>query len=159
VERHHSSHHGRRPVAAAGGGRAALGGACRALAAALAIVLAALAAPRASGAQVLERTVRLAITEVSDTTFAFDAANLRWVKPGEIGMAVDPRRRDALVARFTILGVERGKATALVTGQTTQLTLDHVVVLEIPIRPWYRSSLFWSGTVLGVLAGALVGSR
>jgi hypothetical protein len=141
------------------GGRAARGGARRARVAALATGLAAQAAPRSSGAQVLERTVRLAITEVSDTTFAFDAANLRWVKPGEIGMAVDPRRRDALVARFTVLGVDRGKATALVTGQTTQLTLDHVVVLEIPIRPWYRSSLFWSGTVLGVLAGAMVGSR
>ena len=116
-------------------------------------------APRPAGAQVLERTVRLAIIEVGDSTFSFDAGNLRWVKPGERGMAVDPKRRDALVARFSVLEVDAGKATALITGETTRLTPDHVVVLEVPIRPWYRSTLFWSGAVLGALGGLIVGSR
>jgi hypothetical protein len=116
-------------------------------------------APRLVSGQVLERTVRLAIIEVSDSTFSFDAGNLRWVKPGERGMAVDPKRRDALVARFSVLQVEAGKATALITGETTRLTPDHVVVLEVPVRPWYRSTLFWSGAVLGALGGLIVGSR
>ena len=116
-------------------------------------------APRAVRAQVLERTVRLSILEVGDSTFSFDAGNLRWVKPGERGMAVDPKRRDALVARFFVLQVDAGKATALITGETTRLTPEHVVVLEVPIRPWYRSTLFWSGAVLGALGGLIAGSR
>lgn len=117
------------------------------------------AAPRALRAQVLDRTVRLQVATVGDSTFTFDARNLRWVKPGERGMAVDPRRHDALVARFQVLRVESGLATALITGETTRLSSEHVVVLEIPLRPWYRSSLFWTGAVLGVLAGAFAGSQ
>lgn len=124
----------------------------------LAVAMLALS-PRAASAQMLERTVRLAILEVGDSTFSFDAGNLRWVKPGERGMAVDPKRRDALVARFAVLHVDAGRATALITGETTRLSAEHVVVLEVPIRPWYRSSLFWSGALLGALAGLAAGSR
>lgn len=116
------------------------------------------AAPRAADAQASTRTVRLAIMEVGDSTFSFDASNLRWIKPGERGMAVDPKRRDALVARFDVLSVANGRAVALVTGATTVLTTDHVVVMEIPERPWYRSSLFWSGATIGTLLGVLVRS-
>ena len=115
-------------------------------------------APRSGRAQAPERTVRLTIVEVGDSTFAFDASNIRWIKPGERGMAVDPKRRDALVARFDVVRVEGGRATALITGATTELSTDHVVVLEVPVRPWYRSSLFWGGAMVGTLLGALVGS-
>lgn len=116
------------------------------------------AALRPASAQVADRTVRLTITEVGDSTFSFDAANLRWIRVGERGMAVDPRRRDALVARFAVLRVENGRATAVITGETTELTAEHLVVMEVPIRPWYRSSLFWGGAVMGTLLGALAGS-
>jgi hypothetical protein len=131
-------------------------------AATVVVALAIATAPRAAGAQAAERMVRLTIVEVSDSTFSFDASNLRWIKPGERGMAVDPKRRDALVARFDVLRVENGRATALITGATTDLTTDlttdHVVVLEVPPRPWYRSTLFWRGALAGTLVGALLGS-
>lgn len=127
-------------------------------AAAMVVLLALVAAPRAAAAQSSEHSVRLSIVEVGDSTFSFDATNLRWIKPGERGMAVDPRRRDALVARFDVLRVEKGRATALITGATTELTTDHVVVLEVPPSPWYRSTLFWSGTAAGALFGALLRS-
>ena len=140
-----------------GGGRSVAGHAAAIVGALLALLLT--FAPRATHAQASERTVRLTIMQVSDSTFAFDAANLRWIKPGERGMAVDPKRRDALVARFDVLRVENGRAIALITGATTELTTDHVVVLEVPFKPWYRSSLFWSGTIVGALLGALAGSR
>ena len=125
---------------------------------AIVLAFAFLAAPAAARAQASERTVRLTIIGVSDSTFSFDASNLRWIKAGERGMAVDPKRRDALVARFDVLHVENGRATALITGATTDLTTDHVVVMEVPVKPWYRSSLFWAGTMAGALLGALLGS-
>ena len=127
-------------------------------AATVVLALALLAMPRAARAQTSERTVRLTIMEVGDSTFSFDASNLRWVKPGERGMAVDPKRRDALVARFDVLRVDHGRATALITGATTDVTTDHVVVLEVPMRPWYRSTLFWGGAMVGAVVGALLGS-
>lgn len=137
--------------------RSAGTGLARAAAALLAVLLFA-GSPRAAAAQTSERTVRLAIMEVSDSTFSFDASNLRWIKPGERGMAVDPKRRDALVARFDVLRVQNGRATALITGATTDLTTDHVVVMEVPVRPWYRSTLFWGGAALGTLMGAILRS-
>lgn len=116
------------------------------------------AAPRAASAQTSDRTVRLTIMEVGDSTFSFNAANLRWIKPGARGIAVDPQRRDALVARFDVLHVENGRATALITGATTLVTTDHVVLLEVPVRPWYHSTLFWAGAMAGTLVGAMLGS-
>jgi hypothetical protein len=124
----------------------------------VAALLTIVAAPRAAAAQSSERSVRLAIIEVSDSTFSFDASNLRWIKAGERGMAVDPKRRDALVARFDVLHVENGRATALITGATTDLTTEHVVVMEVPLRPWYRSTLFWGGALAGSIIGALLRS-
>jgi len=127
------------------------------LAAAAALVVGA-TAPTPASAQMLERTVRFQVAAVGDSTFTFTPGQLRWVKTGTRGMVVDPRRRDALVARFQVLGVNGGVATALVTGQTTALTQDHVAVLEVPMRPWYASSLFWAGAILGLLGGAAIGS-
>jgi hypothetical protein len=125
----------------------------------VALALGLAAWPRDAAAQTLERAARFTITAVSDSTFTFAVGSARWVKAGERGMAVDPKRRDALVARFQVLAVGERSATALITGETTPLTPDHVAVLEMPIRPWYSSSLFWSGAVLGLLGGLFVGSR
>ena len=58
-----------------------------------------LAAP--AGAQ--ESAVRFEISTVADSTFEFPAGRYAWVAPGIRGIAVDPRRRDALVARFQVL--------------------------------------------------------
>ena len=135
-----------------------LPGALRWVLATVAALVVGAAAPTRAPAQMLERTVRFQVAAVGDSTFTFNVGQLRWIKAGTRGMAVDPRRRDALVARFQVLGVDGGLATALITGQTTALTPDHVAVLEVPIRPWYASSLFWAGAILGLLGGAAIGS-
>lgn len=134
------------------------GVALRAAVAALVVALFSMV-PTRSGAQMFDRAVRFPVTGVGDSTFTFAVGESRWVKVGERGMAVDPRRRDELVARFQVLQVDHGMATALVTGLTTPLTEDHVAILEMPARPWYANSLFWTGALLGLLGGAVLGAR
>src|SRR5918912_4157792 len=124
----------------------------RALLIAAALVVAALALPRWGGAQ--ESAYRFPITAVGDSTFSFDVARNPWVKKGLRGIAVDPQRRDALVARFKVLSVDRGTATALVTGQTTRLSTDHAVLIEREPPPFYHRSSFWLGVLLGGAVGA-----
>jgi hypothetical protein len=102
------------------------------------------------------RGVRFEITQVGDTTFRFPRGNAGWVKPGETGFAVDPRRRDALVAQFRVVAVDSGLATAIITGQTTRVATDHIAVLTEPPKPWYKSITFWGGTLFGVVIGALI---
>ena len=127
----------------------------RRLAGALLAVLAALAlaAPRARAQAAMDRAGRFDLTVVDDSTFSFDVGQRGWVRAGVRGIAVDPRRRDVLVARFRVLAVERGTAVALVTGQTTRLTDDHIAVLRPPPRKWYRTRDFWVGAVAGAFAG------
>lgn len=105
------------------------------------------------------RGVRFEITQVGDTTFGFRRGDATWVKEGLTGIAVDPRRRDVLVARFRVIAVDTGFVTALITGQTTRVATEHVVVLSEPPRPWYKVATFWGGTVVGLVIGVLAGSR
>ncbi|HEU4640950.1 MAG TPA: hypothetical protein VFS44_00755 [Gemmatimonadaceae bacterium] len=121
----------------------------------VAALLLALAGARPARAQ--ESAYRFEIAKVGDSTFTFTcpAATHGWVKPGMVGIAVDPERRDALVARFRILRVRDGNATALVTGATTRVSDRHVALLERPAPPFYRRGSFWLGTVLGAAVGAL----
>ena len=109
----------------------------------------------AAGAQL--RGVRFEVTAVGDTTVTFRSGNVRWVRGGNRGIAVDPRRHDALVARLRVTRVAKGTATAIVTGQTTALSTEHIVVLDEPKRPWYRARSFWGGLVAGAALGAVVG--
>jgi len=102
------------------------------------------------------RGVRFEITQVGDTTFRFPRGRAGWVKPGVTGIAVDPRRRDALVAQFEVVRIDSGLVTALVTGQTTRVATEHVVVISEPAKPWYKSLTFWGGTVFGIVIGALL---
>lgn len=103
------------------------------------------------------RGVRFEVTSVGDTTITFHSGDMRWVRGGERGIAVDPRRHDALVARLRVVRVEKGTATAMVTGQTTALSTDHIVIMEEPKRPWYKARSFWGGLVAGATLGAVVG--
>lgn len=105
------------------------------------------------------RGVRFEITQVGDTTFRFPRGTAGWVKPGETGIAVDPRRRDVLVARFRVARVDSGLVTAVVTGQTTRVATEHIAVMTEPSRPWYKGITFWGGAALGAVAGFLLGSR
>ena len=97
---------------------------------------------------------RFFIHTVGDTTFSFSVPSDPWVKPGMEGLAIDPARRDSLVARFRVAKVDWGEAMAVVTGQTTALTTQHVALLRMPEPPWYRRKQFWVGLALGAGLGA-----
>jgi hypothetical protein len=112
-------------------------------------------APARSEAQ--ETAVRFPVTEVGDTTFAFRLGDHQWVRPGLRGIVVDPRQQDVLVARFRIYGVSQGQARAVITGQTTTLSTQHMVLLDVPQVPWYRQRSFWIGTAAGAVVGFLLG--
>ncbi|HKG94354.1 MAG TPA: hypothetical protein VKA84_20750 [Gemmatimonadaceae bacterium] len=122
----------------------------------VAAALALVAPGRASGQSISAR--RFEIVAVGDTTFDFAVRDQRWVKPRARGIAVDPRQRDALIAQFEVLSVRDGVATAVVTGATTRVTLDHVAQLEPPRQRWWRNGGTWAGLGLGLVAGVLVGA-
>ncbi len=103
------------------------------------------------------RAVRLEITAIGDSTIEFRTGLHRWIRPGQLGVAVDPRRRDELIARFRVESVREGSATAVITGQTTAVTADHVAVLDEPRRSAYKSPAFWIGIVVGGALGFMGG--
>lgn len=104
-------------------------------------------------------SARFEITGVGDSTFAFAVGRERWVLKKGRGMVVDPANRDRLVARFNVVGLSQGMATALVTGQTTRVTMQHVVLMEPPPPPrWFRRGSFWGGMTLGAVLGVVAGT-
>ena len=122
------------------------------------VLLAAGAWARPAGAQL--KGVRFEIAAVGDTTLGFRSGTEHWIKRGQSGIAVDPRKRDILVARLRVIGVDKaGYVTALVTGQTTAVTTDHVVLLQQAPPAWFRRRSFWGGVVLGAALGAVAGSQ
>ena len=68
------------------------------------LALALACAPLRARAQ--ETAYRFEITTVGDSTVSLSTERHEWVKEGQKGIAVDPMRHDALVARFTILHVD-----------------------------------------------------
>jgi fructose-specific phosphotransferase system IIC component len=113
------------------------------------------AAPRSARAQ--DNAVRFEIRTVGDSTFTFAAPQAPWVARGQKGIAVDPRRRDGLVARFVVLDVDGGVANALILGQSQKVTTDHVVLLRPPRMHWYASKRFWAGALGGLAVGFAAG--
>jgi len=97
---------------------------------------------------------RFEVVAVDDTTFTILIGGDRWVRRGTIGVAVDPRRRDALVARFRVLSRVGDSALVLVTGQTTRVEPTHVALIREPVAGPLRQEVFWTGIVLGFAAGA-----
>lgn len=120
----------------------------------VAALLLAPAGPLAAQAQ----AARFFVDSVGDSTFVFRVGGERWLRAGSSGIAVDPARRDARVARFTVLAVAAGRATALITGQTTFVTTDHVALLDVPRRPFWRERRFWAGLLIGGAFGGAIGS-
>lgn len=109
-----------------------------------------------AGAQQL--AARFEITAVGDSTFTFAHGAQTWVAARGRGIVVDPARRDALVARFRIIGVNDGVVTALVTGQSARVTDQHFAVVNPPPPPrWYQRGAFWTGTAAGAVVGTLIG--
>ncbi|MDQ3697689.1 MAG: hypothetical protein M3373_06650 [Gemmatimonadota bacterium] len=97
---------------------------------------------------------RFFITSVGDSTIVFPIGAHDWVRPGRTGQAVDPTRHDTLVARFRVMEVRGGAATALITAQTTDVRPRHVAVIEVPATPWYRRRGFWFALLAGAGLGA-----
>jgi hypothetical protein len=125
----------------------------------LALLLTSLAALLpASRARAQDRDVRFAITTVGDTTVTFQAGRMTWIVRSKRAIVVDPRRRDAMVARLKVLSVtSTGEATAMVTAQVGRITTDHVVIGTEPPARWYKNTLMWMGTVFGLAAGFALG--
>ncbi len=119
--------------------------------AALAITL----APARARAQ--ETACRFEIASVGDSTVLLSTEKHEWVHTGQKGIAVDPMRHDALVARFLILKVDAAhkRALAVVTGQTTRLTTTHVALIDRPVKKWYQQPTLWIGAVVGGVIGAV----
>ncbi|MGI9077863.1 MAG: hypothetical protein ACR2G6_11150 [Gemmatimonadaceae bacterium] len=113
----------------------------------------------ALGAAQQPPAARFQVAGVGDSTFTFHLGKMHWVRKGQQGLAVDPRRNDGLVARFRVLQVVGGEVTALVTGKTMELSRDHVAIIVPRSVPWYRQRFFWVGFVIGSSAGAFAASR
>lgn len=122
------------------------------------VLVAALVAGLAIPARAQIGGVRFEIMQVGDTTISFRRGAARWVRPGQVGIAVDPRRRDALVGRFRIVAIDSGVVSAVVTGATTRLETEHVAVLLQPQRAWFRTPLFWGSLAVGFALGAMAGA-
>lgn len=127
----------------------------RRFAAVVLCLTAALCLPRAVQAQ--SRQVRFLITTIGDSTIEFRTGAAKWIRPGQLGVAVDPRRRDELIARFRVESVREGSATAVITGQTTAVSSEHVAMLDEPRRSAYRSPAFWIGITVGAALGFIGG--
>lgn len=96
---------------------------------------------------------RFDVISVEESTFTILVGGERWIRRGVTGVAVDPRRRDALVARFRVIGRAGDSATALVTGQTTRLAPTHVALIRQPVPGPLRQDAFWAGLFFGLAAG------
>ena len=96
---------------------------------------------------------RFIVIAVDDSTVTVLAPGERWLRRGAAGIAVDPRRRDALVARLSVQSRVADTAVALVTGQTTRLNTDHVAIFRRPETPVLREGSFWGGLAAGVAIG------
>ena len=127
----------------------------------LTVIAAAMGPRSASGQQV--PCQRFDISSARDTTFTFALVGRDDIVRGRTGRVVDPRRKDALVARFQVLRVDGGVATALVTGQTADVATAHIALVDETksasgTRSFFRSATFWIGALIGVAAGVAVGS-
>lgn len=100
------------------------------------------------------RLRRFDVVAVEDTTFTILIGRDRWIRRGTVGVAVDPARRDALVARFRVLARVGDSATALITGQTTRVAPTHVALIREPVPGPLRQEAFWTGLFFGIAAGA-----
>ncbi len=99
---------------------------------------------------------RFLIVAVGDSTVSMLVPGERWVRRGMYGIAVDPRRRDALVARLYVQARIADTAVALVTGQTTRMSTDYVAIFRRPSTPVLRQGGFWGGLATGFAVGAAV---
>jgi hypothetical protein len=96
---------------------------------------------------------RFEIDVVDDSTATFRPVEARWLRTGMFAYAVDPKNRDALVARLRLQTDDGIQITALVTSQVKRVSTTHVLLIPRPIVPWYQAPRFWFGAFLGGMAG------
>lgn len=94
-------------------------------------------------------SARFDIDSIGDSTVTFSVGNARWVHAGQAGLAVEPTRHDELIARLRVLHVANGRATAVITGQTSRVIEGQVALIRRPARPFYADGLFWIGAAVG----------
>lgn len=112
-------------------------------------------APDPSGAARIPRdAARFEIESVDDSTARFRPAEATWIRPGMVVYAVDPAKRDALVARLRVIGMDSGRMTALITSQVNRVTAEHFLLAVKPPVRWYRDARFWWGLAGGGALGA-----
>jgi hypothetical protein len=113
------------------------------------LVFALLIAASAATAGAQTGSARFDIDSVGDSTVTFGVGNAKWVHAGQTGLAVEPTRHDELIARFKVLSVKSGTATAVITGQTSRVLTGQVALIRRPPPPFYAVGLFWIGTAVG----------
>ena len=96
---------------------------------------------------------RFEIDTADDSTATFRPAEARWLRTGMYAYAVDPKNRDALIARLQLQTDDGIQITALVTSQVKRVNTTHVLLIPRPFVPWYRAPRFWLGAVLGGMLG------
>jgi len=96
---------------------------------------------------------RFQLVAADDSTVSFLAPREPWVREGMYGIAVDPARRDALVARLYVLARAADTTVALVTGQTTRMSAEYVAIFRRPTTPMLRQQSFWGGLAAGIAVG------
>jgi hypothetical protein len=96
---------------------------------------------------------RFPLVAVDDSTVTFLAPREPWVRGGLYGIAVDPARRDALVARLYVVSRAADTAVALVTGQTTRMNTEYVAIFRRRSTPVLRQQGFWGGLATGIAVG------
>jgi hypothetical protein len=96
---------------------------------------------------------RFQLVAADDSTVSFLAPREPWVREGMYGIAVDPARRDALVARLYVLARSADTTVALVTGQTTRMSAEYVAIFRRPTTPMLRQQSFWGGLAAGIAVG------
>ena len=105
-------------------------------------------------ARIPRNAPRFEIDSVTDSTAIFRVQEVRWLRPGMAGYAVDPRQRDALVARVRVVTSDSAYATVQVTSQVSLVKRDHVLLIVEPTRSRWRTRTFWTGAGLGAVFGA-----
>jgi hypothetical protein len=100
-----------------------------------------------------EARTRFDVDSIGDSTFTFAVGRAHWVKRGQRGLVVDAKQSDALIARFHVLHVDHGVATAVVTGQTARVTPGEVALLTEPSRPFYAMPAVWIALAVGGAIG------
>ena len=110
--------------------------------------------PPSATVRIARDAARFEIDAVDDSTARFRPLESRWLRVGMSAIVVDPKNRDALVARVRIMSADSLVVTALVIGQVGRVTTDHFLLVMRPKTRWWRDRRFW----FGALAGGALGS-